>query len=121
MAQEDKAIIRNPPGSSNTNTGCVDTRYKAQALTLVAATASARTKVLTTADSSTGCFVTFKNPGTTTITICFGDVTLPDASAVAGDYDILPGEKEEWFCTLETHFSALCASGNVLKRYRSSN
>lgn len=122
MQGEGQAIMRNPPGGNVTTAGagCVDIRYRSQFLALVATTSSAATKVLTAADSCPGgCFVTFKNPGTTEITIAFGDANI--GAAVAGDMSLLPGEREEWFCTAETHFRALCASAATIKWVRSSN
>ena len=119
---EGQAIMRNPPGGNTVTAGagCVDTRYRAQSLALAAATSSAATKILTAADACAGgCFVTFKNPGTTAITITFGDSGI--GAAVAGDFPILPGEREEWWCVSETHFRALCSADATLNWYRSSN
>jgi hypothetical protein len=118
MLGEVQAITRNPPGGVGA-TGQSNTFANAQTLTLVATTSSAVTTILLTPQTG-GCFVTFRNVGTSETHIRFGTVSAGPGAALATDYPIPAGASEEWWITSEINFTAINSAAAVLTWYRSS-
>lgn len=119
MVGETQAIQRVPPGGVGA-TGQQNGPQNAQTLTLSAGSSSAVTTILLS-PAPGGCFVTFRNSGTTDAHIRFGTITAGPGAALVTDYPIPAGASEEWWVTQEINFTAICSAASVLTWYRSSN
>lgn len=118
MKAETEAISRNPPGGVGA-TGQNNAQCNAQTLALSAGVTSAPTTVLL-APAPSGCFVTFKNISTVEAHIRFGTITAGPGNAILTDWPIPASGSEEWWCTDEVNFTAICSAAAVLTWYRSS-